>query len=271
MKAPSPTLTPSTTTVAPAASFFDMIDEAISGTMSMVAVTLSECVELLVGRHEVGGLSHDREPRLSHLIDELLGGELDLKTRGSARACPLFRPCDPARGRSSCRTGPAGGDDRADSDRRPCPPRRLSSVCRRHAARAPRRGRASLRSDHRVGERVRLPAGEPRGSRRPCTTRPSGSRGPRPVHTRVRAPRSRRPRAPCRSACARSARPPGSSSPCRDEHGHHLRRAGALGQCCVDLRDMVEHPLRPNRTWRPAFSRLGQLAHVASLLEGSAV
>ena len=39
MKAPSPTLTSSTTTVAPAANFFDMIDEAISGTMSMVAVT----------------------------------------------------------------------------------------------------------------------------------------------------------------------------------------------------------------------------------------
>ena len=39
MKAPSPTFTSSTTRSAPAASFLDMIDEAISGTMSMVAVT----------------------------------------------------------------------------------------------------------------------------------------------------------------------------------------------------------------------------------------
>ena len=39
MKAPSPTLTSSTIASAPAASFFDMIEEAISGTMSTVAVT----------------------------------------------------------------------------------------------------------------------------------------------------------------------------------------------------------------------------------------
>ena len=39
MKAPSPTFTSSTIASAPAASFFDMIDEAISGTISMVAVT----------------------------------------------------------------------------------------------------------------------------------------------------------------------------------------------------------------------------------------
>ena len=39
MKAPSPTLTSSTIASAPAASFFDMIDDAISGTMSTVAVT----------------------------------------------------------------------------------------------------------------------------------------------------------------------------------------------------------------------------------------
>ena len=39
MNAPSPTLTSSTIASAPAASFFDMIDAAISGTMSTVAVT----------------------------------------------------------------------------------------------------------------------------------------------------------------------------------------------------------------------------------------
>ena len=39
MKAPSPTLTSSTIASAPAASFFDMIDDAIKGTMSTVAVT----------------------------------------------------------------------------------------------------------------------------------------------------------------------------------------------------------------------------------------
>ena len=39
MNAPSPTLTSSTIASAPAASFFDMIDEAMSGTMSTVAVT----------------------------------------------------------------------------------------------------------------------------------------------------------------------------------------------------------------------------------------
>ena len=39
MNAPSPTFTSRTIASAPAASFFDMIDEAISGTMSTVAVT----------------------------------------------------------------------------------------------------------------------------------------------------------------------------------------------------------------------------------------
>ena len=39
MNAPSPTFTSSTIASAPAASFFDMIDEAMSGTMSTVAVT----------------------------------------------------------------------------------------------------------------------------------------------------------------------------------------------------------------------------------------
>ena len=39
MNAPSPTLTSSTIASAPAASFFDMIELAISGTMSTVAVT----------------------------------------------------------------------------------------------------------------------------------------------------------------------------------------------------------------------------------------
>jgi hypothetical protein len=39
MNAPSPTFTSRTIAWAPAASFFDMIELAISGTMSMVAVT----------------------------------------------------------------------------------------------------------------------------------------------------------------------------------------------------------------------------------------
>ncbi len=39
MKAPSPTLTSSTIACAPAASFFDMIEAAISETWSTVAVT----------------------------------------------------------------------------------------------------------------------------------------------------------------------------------------------------------------------------------------
>ena len=39
MNAPSPTLTSSTIASAPAASFFDMIDAAISETLSTVAVT----------------------------------------------------------------------------------------------------------------------------------------------------------------------------------------------------------------------------------------
>ena len=39
MNAPSPTLTSSTIAWAPAAIFFDMIDAAINGTMSTVAVT----------------------------------------------------------------------------------------------------------------------------------------------------------------------------------------------------------------------------------------
>ena len=39
MKAPSPTLTSSTIASAPAASFLDMMLEAISGTMSTVPVT----------------------------------------------------------------------------------------------------------------------------------------------------------------------------------------------------------------------------------------
>ena len=39
MKAPSPTFTSSTIDCAPAAIFFDMIELAISGTMSTVAVT----------------------------------------------------------------------------------------------------------------------------------------------------------------------------------------------------------------------------------------
>ncbi len=39
MNAPSPTLTSSTIASAPPASFFDMIEEAMSGTMSTVAVT----------------------------------------------------------------------------------------------------------------------------------------------------------------------------------------------------------------------------------------
>ena len=39
MNAPSPTLTSSTIASAPAAIFFDMIEDAISGRMSTVAVT----------------------------------------------------------------------------------------------------------------------------------------------------------------------------------------------------------------------------------------
>ncbi len=39
MNAPSPTFTSSTIASAPAASFFDMIELAMSGTMSTVAVT----------------------------------------------------------------------------------------------------------------------------------------------------------------------------------------------------------------------------------------
>ena len=39
MKAPEPTLTSSTMECAPAASFFDMMEEAMSGVLSTVAVT----------------------------------------------------------------------------------------------------------------------------------------------------------------------------------------------------------------------------------------
>ena len=57
---------------APSASFFDMIDEAISGIDVDGRRDVAQRVELLVGRDEVAGLADDRDADLAHLRDELV-------------------------------------------------------------------------------------------------------------------------------------------------------------------------------------------------------
>ncbi len=56
MNAPLPTFTSSTSASTPSASFFDMIDDAISGIDSTVAVTSRSAVKLAIRRRQFVGL-----------------------------------------------------------------------------------------------------------------------------------------------------------------------------------------------------------------------
>ena len=82
----------------------------------------------------------------------------------------------------------ARGDDRRRRRATSCRRRRRSSACRRPCARA-RRARSivsPLRTIASVSANVSA-ASRARGSRRPCRTRPSGSRAPRRARSRARA------------------------------------------------------------------------------------
>ncbi len=79
MNAPSPTLTSRTMPWAPAAIFFDMIEDAISGTMVDGRSDVAQRVEQLVGRDQVAGLADDRDADLAYLRDELVEVESSMR------------------------------------------------------------------------------------------------------------------------------------------------------------------------------------------------
>ena len=118
MNAPSPTLTSRTIACAPPASFFDMIEAAISDDLVDGRGHVAQRVEQLVGRHEVGRLPDDRHADVAHLRDELVerqlraepGDRLELVERAA-------RVAEPAAAHLPERHA-AGGDDRADRERR---------------------------------------------------------------------------------------------------------------------------------------------------------
>ena len=187
MNAPSPTLTSSTIASAPPASFFDMMLDGDQRDDVDGRGDVAERVELLVGRDEVGGLADDREPDLAHLRDELLGRQLDAEAGDRLelveRAAGV---AEPAAAHLPERDA-AGGDDRADRDRR-----LVADAAGRvlvddlAAERGAEVDRLAAR-DHRVGQRVRLRAGEAAEVDGHAATRPSGSRAPRRARSRGRA------------------------------------------------------------------------------------
>ena len=163
-----------------------------------------ERVELLVRRYEVAGLPDDREADLPHLRDELVDRQLDAVARDRLELVERSaRVPEPAAAHLPERDA-AGGDDRADRERRLVPDPAGRVLVDDAPAERARRDRASRRSGSSRRSAHASLARSGRGSRRPCTRRPSGSPEPRLARSRGRARRSRLPRAPRRSACARS-------------------------------------------------------------------
>ena len=203
---PSPTLTSSTIASAPPATF-DMIEDAMSGTMSTVPATSQ-------GRFPVRRTRSAVCPTivldLPHLRDELVGRELDA-VPGSTRACRASRRCGRAHALTSSRRTPQAATigPTASDVLSPTPPRRVL------VHDPPTEGRAEVErlpgADHRVRMRTSRAAGEPAGSRRPCTRRPSCSPGCLPMCSRRFASAISSSASPAVPVCARSAPGRGSS------------------------------------------------------------
>ena len=79
---------------------------------------VAQRVELLVGRHEIGGRADDRHADVAHLGDELVEAELDAEA--GDRLELVERPTGVAEAASAHlpERDAAGGDDRRDGDRR---------------------------------------------------------------------------------------------------------------------------------------------------------
>ena len=154
---------------------------------------VAERVEPPVRRSELLGLPEHAHPQLAQDALRLGRARGRCGSRGWRRACPACRRCGRARGRSPSarrrrRRRPAGRD-RA----RPCPPRRRWSACPPSGA-SPVSDGARCRSGAWPRSRRAARPGRAPGSRRPCTARPSGSRG------------RRRGRRPTSSDCSASGR-----------------------------------------------------------------
>ena len=153
---------------------------------------VAQRVQQLVGRDEVAGLADDRDADVPHLRDELVHRQLDAvagdrlelveRAAGVAEAAAAHLPERDA----------ARRDDRPDGERRLVADAAGRVLVDDLAAERARRGRSSRRcgSSRRSARTSR--AATARGSRRPCRTRPSGSRAPRRARSRGRARRSRR-------------------------------------------------------------------------------
>ena len=138
MNAPSPTFTSSTIASIPAASFFDMIDDAMSGTMSTVAVT---------SRRAYSFLSAGARSPVWPMIARPIVAPAP-RTRRSSSSTPK-----PGIASSLSRVPPVWPSPRPDiipngtphaatsgpTASESCPRRRPSSACPRRAARAPAR------------------------------------------------------------------------------------------------------------------------------------
>jgi hypothetical protein len=163
MKAPSPTFTSRTIASAPAASFFDMIDEAMSGTMSTVAVHVAERRRASCPPGtRVAGLADDREAdrrapartKASSYRARHGSPGIDSSLSRVPPVWPSPRPdIFPSGTPQAATMGPTASDVLS-----PTPPGRVL-VDDAPAERAPEVERLAG-ADHRVGQRVGLASGE---------------------------------------------------------------------------------------------------------------
>ena len=166
---------------------------------------VAERVEQLVGRDEVAGLADDRDADVANLRDELVEAQLGAEAGNRLELVERAARVPEAAAAHLPERHAARGDERRDRQRRlvaDAAGRVLVATLRPGCA--PRSIVSPLRTIASVSANVSRSEG--RGRRRPCRTRPSGSRAPRRARSRGSARRSRRLRAPRRRACAGSAR-----------------------------------------------------------------
>ena len=151
MNAPRPTLQSSTSPSMPSASFFDMIDDAISGSDSTVAGDVAQRVEPLVGGRDPRGLADQAH---AELVDELARTRStgrSTRKPGIASSLSSVPPVWPRPRPDTIGTATPHAATAARAGSRSCRRRRRSSACRPSRRAIARQIDHVARARHRVG------------------------------------------------------------------------------------------------------------------------